>query len=549
MKTEISPAVVLAGFESAGKSALFRALTGQATGDETNFRGSTVICRRCHIAECQCVLVDTPGIRLRSDSEATRLALEQARSADVLLLVVRGTHAQTELEQLLIELDVQAQGRRAVLALTFQDKAPAELEALATYYRTQLGVPVVTVNARELATSRRDEVFRAINDAQPLISASATPAPACALVQPQRTVFERPMVGPLLALAVISMMFALPVYFAYLFAAWVQPLADAALITPLKERLSELPPLLNALLGGNYGALTLGWYSFLWAFPVVLLIGLSVALTEETGLKDRITAALDPWLRRIGLSGRDLLPVLTGFGCNVVAVLQTRGCSSCTRRSCVSLIAFGSACSYQIGASLSIFGSAGHPWLFAPYLAGLFIVGALHTRIWHGALAAEQAHPLAERSFLQWPSARAVWWRLRSSLKQFLLQAMPIFLLICAVGALLEYTSVLGWVAAAVAPVFDWFRLPGDVAPGVIFSIIRKDGLLTLNSDNGALLTSLNTGQVFVLVWLAGTLTACLVTLWTVGRELGWLHALRVAGKQALTALMTTAAFAWIFRV
>lgn len=545
MKSKATRSIVLAGFESAGKSALFRGLTGQATGDETNFRGSTVLCRRCHLAECECDVVDTPGIRLRSDSATTRLALAEARAADVLLLVVRGTHAQSEVEELLRELDTQARGRRAVLALTFEDKAPATLDALAAHYRDQLGVPVVIVNARALAAERREEVLAAILDARPLTVATR-PAPHFAPVEPPRTVFERPGIGPLLSLAALAAMFALPVYLAYAFAAWAQPLVDEAFITPLKAHLETLPPLLFALLGGSYGVITLGWYSFLWAFPVVLLIGLGIALAEETGLKDRITAALDPWLRRIGLSGRDLIPVLTGFGCNVVAVLQTRACSSCTRRSCVSLIAFGSACSYQIGASLSIFGSAGKPWLFAPYLGALFLVGALHTRLWHGALGAGQAMSLAERSFLQRPSARAVWWRLRSALGQFLWQAMPVFLLICAIGALLDFTGALAWLSTAVAPALALFRLPGEVAPGVIFSIVRKDGLLTLNFGDGALLHTLGTAQIFVLVWLASTLTACLVTLWTVGRELGWSHAARIAGRQALTALGSTAAFAWL---
>ena len=41
-----------------------------------------------------------------------------------------------------------------------------------------------------------------------------------------------------------------------------------------------------------------------------------------------MTAALDPALRHIGLSGRDLVPVLSGFGCNVVATFQSRACSA-----------------------------------------------------------------------------------------------------------------------------------------------------------------------------------------------------------------------------
>lgn len=85
---------------------------------------------------------------------------------------------------------------------------------------------------------------------------------------------------------------------------------------------------------------------------------------------------------KIGLHGQDLVPILTGFGCNVVAVHQTRGCSLKTRKQCVSLLSFGSACSYQIGATLSIFQVAQLQWLFIPYLLTLFIVGVLHNRIW-----------------------------------------------------------------------------------------------------------------------------------------------------------------------
>ena len=149
-----------------------------------------------------------------------------------------------------------------------------------------------------------------------------------------------------------------------MFAQGLQPVIDEAIVNPLTrfvERVTDPSSLTAALLVGDYGLLTLGWYSFLWAFPVVLLIGVAVAITEETGLKDRITASLDPLLRAIGLSGRDMVPVLTGFGCNVVAVFQSRACSACNRKNCVSMIAFASACSYQIGASLSIFNTGRRP--------------------------------------------------------------------------------------------------------------------------------------------------------------------------------------------
>ncbi len=230
------------------------------------------------------------------------------------------------------------------------------------------------------------------------------------------------------------------------------------------------------------------------------------------------------------------------FGCNVVAVLQSRGCSSCTRTSCVSLIAYGSACSYQIGASLSLFGSGGHPWMFAPYLTVVFVVGLLHTKLWHRALAPGAALPLHERAFLQAPSARAIAWRIAVVVKQFLLQAMPIFLLLCLVSAALQYAGAMTAIGRLFAPAMQLFHLPPDVALSVVLSIFRKDGMLLLNTSEGALLSSLLGGQLFVVVYLASTLTACLVTLWTVRRELGWPVASKLAGRQALTSVVS----AWL---
>ncbi|HMR67101.1 MAG TPA: 50S ribosome-binding GTPase, partial [Anaerolineae bacterium] len=334
--------IVLIGLESVGKSALFRALTGEAAGDETNYRGSTVVVRAAELFDHSGRLVDTPGIRVKEDSESTRLALRQIDQADTVVLVVRGTHAKAEIETLFTEIKPDMGQRKAALVITFADYASPELRQLVTAYRQQLGIPTVLVNARFLNPAQRDGLLQAIGQAAPMLPGQPISfLPDVPLVKPQQTLFEHPWLGPWLSLATMALLFALPVYLAYIFADWLQPLADERVISPLVERLAPLErfsPLLLALLAGDYGLITLGWYSFLWAFPVVLLIGVSVAVTEEMGLKDRITAALDPWLRRLGLNGRDLIPVLTGFGCNVVAVYESRACSACTRKACISLI-------------------------------------------------------------------------------------------------------------------------------------------------------------------------------------------------------------------
>ncbi len=549
-ETSRARSVVLVGLESAGKSAVFRMLTAERLGDEANFRGSTVSCRRGRAGDDGPEIVDTPGIRLEDDNLTTRLALGALRAADTVLLVVRATHARTELERLLGVLAEQLAGRRVAVILTFRDRARRELPAFAARLSAVLEVPVVMTNARRPSSRERSEVAGATSTARLFGTPRSVPLPSLTEVHPTDSLFEHRL-GALVAVLAVLVLYGGPVYASYLLSQWLQPIVDRAAIEPIKSFVSRIVnggSLAYDVVVGNYGLLTLGWYSFLWAFPVVILLGLSVAVTDETGLKDRISGALDPWLRRIGMEGRDLAPLLTGYGCNVVAVVQSRSCSTCTRGTCMSMIAIGSACSYQIGAALSLFGAAGRPGLFGPYLVTLFVVGVAHTRLWFPRIAS-RLPVLAERAFLQYPSLRAVGWKVRASARQFLLQALPVFVLICAVAALLARFGAMDAVVRAVRPALACFRLPPGVAPGIVFSVLRKDGLLVLNEGDGALARGLSGGQLFTTVFLASTLTACLVTLWTVRREVGWRAALGLAGRQALTSVVSSLLIAWALAI
>lgn len=548
--------VVIAGLESVGKSAVFRLLTGWATGDEANFRGSTVHCRRAEVAQLGATVVDTPGVRLGVDGVATRLALAQVGAAETVLVVVRGTHLASELAALREVAGTALRRSRLAFVVTFRDRAAADLEAALRQLESSVGCPVLALDARRGGSAAQRDLIELVGRAA-LPRWGSLPELRGAVrdletIEPRTTILEHRWLGGPAAVLALLLLFGLPVYAAFIAASALQPVIDGLVIEPVTRWLAPLAvaaPLAHALLAGKYGVLTLGWYSFLWAFPVVLLVGLSVALSEESGLKDRITTALDGPLRVIGLSGRDLLPVLTGFGCNVVAVFQTRACSACSRKACVSLIAYGAACSYQIGAALSLFGSGRRPWLFVPYVALLFVVGAIHTRIWNRAAIAQLRDlPVTERAFLQRPALRATWWRLRTVLRQFLFQAMPVFLLLCIAGALLAHFGLLDALATALGPALAWISLPPDVAPGVVFSVIRKDGLLVLNEGQGALLSSLGAGQLLLLVYLASTLTACLVTLWTVRSELGARFALVLAARQAATSVGTSMMLALVLR-
>lgn len=107
--------------------------------------------------------------------------------------------------------------------------------------------------------------------------------------------------------------------------------------------------------------------------------------------------------------------------------------------------------------------------------------------------------------------------------------------------------GVLSALTGALTPALAIFHLPGDAAGGILFSILRKDGLLVLNQDQGSFVEDLSGGQLFILVYLASTLTACLVTMWTIRKELGAVFGMQLAGKQLVTSLGSALVLAWLW--
>lgn len=88
-----------------------------------------------------------------------------------------------------------------------------------------------------------------------------------------------------------------------------------------------------------------------------------------------------------------------------------------------------------------------------------------------------------------------------------------------------------------------------EAAAGIVFSMIRKDGILLFNEGGGALLSSLAPGTVFLLVYIASTLSACLVTIWTIAKELRWKAASGLYIKQLITSVASAGVLLAIIRL
>lgn len=529
--------VVVVGKESTGKSQLVASLTGRSAR-ASNFRGATIACETYRGAGC--TFVDTPGILRKSDALTTRTALGQLERSDTVLLVVHATHLDDELADLLPLVE----DKHGAVAVTFWDKVNATegtMEGLERLSRAS-GLPFIPVDARCLSGDQRTRILAELRSPEPF--PQQIQERAGWRIEPKPTLLEHRYLGPVLAVFLLLLPAIAAVWAANTFADLFDP-AFQSLVEPLAKWLGRLPSPAGEVFAGRYGLVTMGPLLFVWTVPTVVLYALFLGVYKASGLIDRITAAIHPLIRPFGLSGRDLVRVIMGFGCNVPAVISTRACSSCSRGTCISAIAFGAACSYQLGATLGVFAAAGLPYLIVPYLLFLSVTTLVYVRL---TAPGEARSPLnllliEGRSFLQWPGPSAIWREAHGTLGQFFRKAIPIFLVITLIASLLDWLGVVRKLAGALGSLMAFFQLPAEAALPVVLASIRKDGILLFAEPD--LVETLTPLQVLTGVYLAGVLLPCLVTVLTIAREQSGRFLLKLVGRQALAAIVFTILLAW----
>ncbi len=530
--------IVVIGKESTGKSQLIASLTGKSAYS-ANFRGSTIACET-YQSEAH-TFIDTPGILYRSDSATTRQALRQLQENDTVLLVVKATEVDRDLADLL----PLVADKRGILVITFWDKVSSttHTQQVVREWSETSSLSITTVDARHLTREQKNLILASLQESNPFPE-QWIPRMAGWHIQPHPTLLEHSRLGWLLAIALLLIPAIIAVWGANSFATLADPIVQSAIATVIKP-LSQLPIWLREILLGQYGLITMSPLLFIWAMPTVILYALFLGAYKASGLIERITIALDPLLRPFGLSGRDLVRVIMGMGCNVPAVISTRACSSCSRGTCISAIAFGSACSYQFGATLGVFSAAKLPYLIIPYLLYLTATTSIYTYIISDPTAKSNQNPLVieGRAFLEFPRSSVIWREAKSTINQFLFNAIPIFLVITVIASGLNWLGALATLANIINPLMGWFNLPPEASLPIVLASIRKDGLLLFaEPETLAMLTPL---QVLTGVYLAGVLLPCLVTLLTITREQSLRFALLLLSRQAIAAIIFSLLLAW----
>ncbi|WP_026670559.1 ferrous iron transport protein B [Butyrivibrio sp. AE3006] len=295
--------------------------------------------------------------------------------------------------------------------------------------------------------------------------------------------------------------------------------------------------------------------SVLSFLPIVVTLFFFLSLMEDSGYIARVAFFMDKLLRRIGLSGRSIVPLLIGFGCTVPAVMATRTLPSRRDRRMTILLTPFMSCTAKLPI-YAFFVSAFFPGRGGFIITGLYflgiLVGILVALIYKNTLFKGEAVPFVmELPNYRMPGARNVLQLLWEKAKDFITRAFSIiFLATIAVWFLQSFdlhlnyitdssSSIMAKIAGVLVPIFvplglgDW-RVVTSLISGFIAkeSVITTMGVLFEDGVEAALsTTAAATLLVFSLLY-----TPCVAAIASIRRELGSKYSISVVVWQCIIA-------------
>ena len=297
--------------------------------------------------------------------------------------------------------------------------------------------------------------------------------------------------------------------------------------------------------------------SVLSFLPIIVTLFFFLSLMEDSGYIARVAFVMDKLLRKIGLSGRSIVPMLIGFGCTVPAVMATRTLTSERDRKMTILLTPFMSCTAKLPI-YSFFVSSFFPKKGGLIMAGLYLlgilVGILVAFLYNGTLFKGDPVPFVmELPNYRLPGAKNVTQLLWEKAKDFLQRAFSVILLATMVVWFLQsfdlhlnlvkdYSdSILALVAGCLAPVFKPLGL-GDwrICTALISGFMAKESVVsTLEVLFAGSITSVLTPLAAASLLAFSLLyTPCVAAIASVKRELG--------GRWAAFVVLWQCAIAWI---
>ena len=297
--------------------------------------------------------------------------------------------------------------------------------------------------------------------------------------------------------------------------------------------------------------------SVLSFLPIIVTLFFFLSLMEDSGYIARVAFVMDKLLRKIGLSGRSIVPMLIGFGCTVPAVMATRTLTSERDRKMTILLTPFMSCTAKLPI-YSFFVSVFFPGHGGLIMAGLYlfgiVTGILIAFLYKGTLFQGEPVPFVmELPNYRLPGAKNVAQLLWEKAKDFLQKAFSVILVATVVVWFLQSfnlrlnmvtdsaDSILAAVSSLLVPVFaplglgDW-RICTALLSGFMAkeSVVSTLGVL-FGDSIGSVLSPVSAASLLVFSLLY---TPCVAAVASIRRELG--------GKWAVGVVFWQCAVAWI---
>ena len=299
--------------------------------------------------------------------------------------------------------------------------------------------------------------------------------------------------------------------------------------------------------------------SVLSFLPIIVTLFFFLSLLEDTGYMARVAFVMDKLLRRIGLSGRSIVPMLIGFGCTVPGVMASRTLPSERDRKMTILLTPFMSCSAKLPI-YSLFAAAFFPEHAALVMVSLYFlgiaVGILMAILLKSTVFKGEAVPFVmELPNYRLPGLKNVVQLLWEKARDFLQRAFTVIFVATIIIWFLQsfdlrlsltadpQQSILAWLASGIAPLFaplgfaDW-----RVSTALITGFMAKESvvstLLILFGSTAALSAALTPAQAAPLLVFCLLYTPCIAAVAAVKRELG--------GKWATIMVVNQCVVAWV---
>ena len=295
--------------------------------------------------------------------------------------------------------------------------------------------------------------------------------------------------------------------------------------------------------------------SVLSFLPIIVTLFFFLSMMEDSGYIARVAFVMDKLLRKIGLSGKSIVPMLIGFGCTVPAVMSTRTLTSERDRKMTILLTPFMSCTAKLPI-YAFFVSAFFPGRGGLIMAGLYILGILM-----GILAAllyketlfrgEPIPFVMELPNYRLPGLKNVTQLLWEKAKDFLQRAFSIILIATvAVWFLQSFDlhlnmvsdsahSILAVVSGAIAPLFAPLGL-GDwrICTALICGVMAKESVVSTLEVlfGGSITAALSPLAAACLLVFSLLYTPCVAAIASIKRELGTRWAVAVVVWQCALA-------------